>query len=245
MWENLKTDPFFRVVIVSVIGILALGLLLNLFSGQGGLLGFGSYPNGWMMNGGEHMSRGGAYGGGYGISFGSLVGGLLALLIKLLIFILVISIVIGIFTWIRNYMAKNNNTPWVQSVNSDPFLKTTGIITIAILVLVLASGIFSGFTGYGMGGGYSLAYGIAGLLAVLIKLLSYVLVISLIVAAVLYIKKHYESGNMNIFGTAKTATANVNINTMDVDKASTNVPGATNTDRTASPNTSNDFKGKK
>lgn len=214
MWENLRNDPFFRVVLVAVVGILAFGLLLNLFSGQGGFLGFGGYSYGGMMNEGGHMG----YGGGYNYSFGSLIGVLLALLIKLLIFILAIAVVIGIFTWIRNFMAKNNNTPWVQTINSDPLLRTVTGITLAILGLVLISGIFGSFTGYGMGGygsmygmgGYSPIYGIAGLLTVLIRLLSYILVISLIVAAVIYIKKQYESGNVNLFGTDKAANGKAN-----------------------------------
>ncbi|HYE84481.1 MAG TPA: hypothetical protein VEG39_20250 [Clostridia bacterium] len=217
MWENLKNDPFFRVVLVAVIGILAFGLLLNLFSGQGGLMGFGNYPYGGMMSEGGHMG----YSGGYGFSFGNLVGSLMVLLVKLLIFILIVSLLIGSFTWVKNLMVKNNNAPWVQAVNSDPLLRTVGIITVTILGLVLISGFFGGFMGYGMGG-YNLAYGIASLLAVLIRLLSYILVISLIVAAVIYIKKQYESGNVNLFGTDKTAASNMN--TTGTDKTKNDKP---------------------
>ncbi len=233
MWENLKNDPFFRVVMVAVIGILAFGLLFNLFSGQGGFLGFGGYPSGGMMAGEGHMGSG----SGYGLTYGSLISWLLALLIKLLIFILVVAVVLGIFTWFRSFIAKDSNAPWLQSIKSDPFLRTISVITLAILGLVLVSGIFGSVTGYGMGG-YNPMYGIAGLLAALIRLLSYILVISLIVAAVMYTKKQYESGSVNLFGT------NAPSNSTGTNTAAAIIVSPTGIDKTANNHVENELKAK-
>ncbi|KNY28067.1 hypothetical protein [Pseudobacteroides cellulosolvens] len=145
--------------------------------------------------------------GGYGTSIDTFVGGLLILLVKLLMVILVIAVIIGVGVWIKNAFFKNANTnKLIQVINNDPILKTVLVITIAVIGVIFLLALLGSFTGSslilgsgmsehgGMIGGYSSVLSIAGLLYLLIKALSFVLVVSLILALVAYIKKQADQG---------------------------------------------------
>ena len=62
--------------------------------------------------------------------------------------------------------------------------------------------------GNSFGFGFNPTYSIAGLLTLLIKVLMFVLIVSLILALVAYLKKQYDAGNLNFFGTGKSQEAN-------------------------------------
>ena len=201
MAGDFKNDPILRTILVVFIGVLAFGLLFNLFTGGGTTMG------------GEHMGNMGTA-GGYGYSFGGLIGGLLLLLVKLLMVVLVVAVVVGIIVWIKNNFFQNTNSQFMQSINKDPILKTISVVTLVIIGIVLLFALFGSFSQYGMGyggqmGGYGYNSGfnstnsIAGLLALLVKVLMFVLVISLILAVAAYLKKQYDAGTLNFFGTSK------------------------------------------
>jgi len=138
----------------------------------------------------------------------------------------------------------NINMQILKPINDDPILKTIVSITAAVLGIIVVIALMQGFlnpsTGYngnmgyniGMSGGigYSMGtssgigygmgglnptLGVAGLLALLIKVLSFVLVVSLILAVVAYLKKQYDAG---IFNAQKVVNSEVNTN------ANTNSP---------------------
>ena len=204
MAQDFKNDPVLRTILVVFIGVLAFGLLFNLFTGGGTTMG------------GEHMGNMGTA-GGYGFSFGGLIGALLILLVKLLLVVLVIAVAVSIFVWIKNNFIQNGNSKFMQSFNKDPMLKTISVVTLAIIGIVLLFALFSSFGQSGMGyggnmGGYGFGFSptnsIAGLLTLLEKVLMFVLVVSLILAVVAYLKKQYDAGNLNLFGTGKSQEAN-------------------------------------
>lgn len=151
---------------------------------------------------------------GGNISFGGLIGGLLVLLVKLLLVVLVIAVVVGIFVWIKNNFFQNKNSQFMQSISKDPILKTISVVTLVIIGIVLLFALFNNFGQSGMvyGGymgsnsfsfGFNPTYSIAGLLTLLAKVLMFVLVVSLILALVAYLKKQYDAGTLNFFGSGK------------------------------------------
>lgn len=211
---DFKNDSILRTILVVFIGILAFCLLFNLFTGGG-----------TTMDGG-HMGNMGASGG---LSFGGLIGGLLLLLVKILMIVLVVAVLIGIFVWIKNNFFQNSSSSqFLQSINKDPILKTVSIVTVVIIGIVLLFALFNSFSqsGMGFGGqmganiiGFNPMYSIAGLLTLLSKVLMFILVVSLIMAAVAYIKKQYDAGNLNFFAPAKSQEVNAvpnNVNSQQI-----------------------------
>ncbi len=181
MWENLTKDPLIRMMLVVFIGILAFGIFFNLLTGSNGMAG---YAGG--MGGGEHMGNM----GGYGYSFGNMIGGLLMLLINILVIVLVIAVVAGIVVWAKNTFGKVSMPTYVKTMSNDPFIRTITIITAAVIGLMLVMALFNGFASPGyMGMG---SFGVSGILVLLIKLLTFVLTISLVVAAFIYIREQYD-----------------------------------------------------
>ncbi|MDF2522960.1 MAG: hypothetical protein K0R31_601 [Clostridiales bacterium] len=201
MSGDFRNDSLLRTILVVFFGVLAFGLLFNLFTGGGTTMG-------------EHMGNMG-YASGYGFSLGGLIVGLLALLVKILMVVLVAAVVIGAFAWVKNNFLQNNNSQWMQSINKDPVLKTISVVTLAIIGIVFLCALFSSFgqTGIGFGGylggyGFNPIYSMAGILVLLVRVLMFVLIVSLILAVVTYLKKQYDSGNLNFFGAGKNQGAN-------------------------------------
>lgn len=205
MWENLTKDPLIRMMLVVFIGILTFGIFFNLLIGNNGMTGYAG-----SMGGGEHTGNMGSMGGS-GYPFGNMIGGLLMLLINILVIVLVISVVAGIVIWAKNTFYKGNMPPFAQTMRNDPFIRTISIITAAVIGLMLVMALFNGFAspGYiGMGG----TFGVSSILVLLIKLLIFVLTISLLVAAFIYIREQYDrkgtgygENDMNLGGTTTTA----------------------------------------
>ena len=191
MTKGYMGDPLVRIMLVIILGTIALGLLFSMLTGGGTM---------------DHMGGMGGY--GYGGSLDTFLGGLLILLVKLLLVVLVIAVVVGIAAWIWNTFFKNTNLQFVQAIKNDPVLKTISTVTLAIIGIVLlfallgsltgaGAGVSSGIHGYGAMGGFNPALSIAGLLNLLIKVLSFVLVISLILALLAFLKKQYDAGVFN------------------------------------------------
>lgn len=151
--------------------------------------------------------------GYYNYSLGGLLSWILILLAKLFMILLVVVVVLGIAAWIRETFFKNNNSKLQKTLGNDPILKSAVVVTLVILGIVIVAVLFNSFMmqpGLGMsfntgrlrGGfyyGYSPAFSIVGLLALLIKILTFILILSLVLAAVVYLKNQYESGNLNFF----------------------------------------------
>lgn len=199
--QNTEKDPLVRALLVIIFGTIAFGLLFNLFTGGGNM---------------EHMSTG--MGTMSGNSLDSFLAGLLILLVKLLIVILVIAVIIGIVMWIKNNFFKNTNLQFMQIIKNDPILKAVTAITVAILGIILVLSLISGISGQGMMGygisvgtmgGFNSTLSIYGLLSLLIKVLSFVLIISLILSLLAFLKKQYDAGYFNTLKTQNTnATQN-------------------------------------
>lgn len=194
---NFKNNPLFRAIFVLIIGILAFELLFSQFTG------------GVETMGGNHMDMGNM-GGSSGFTLSGLISGLLVLLVKILMVLLVAAVIIGIIVWLRNNFFKNTNFNIMKSIKNDPILKTISVVTIAIIGIILLFALMGSFSqnSMGYGGhsgnfgfdfGYNPMYGIAGLLTILVKILMFILVVSLILAAVTYLKNQFDQGNL--FGT--------------------------------------------
>jgi hypothetical protein len=159
--------------------------------------------------------------GGYNYSLSGTLGTLLYLVVKLLIVVLAVVVVLGVITWIRDTLFKNDSSKIIRDIKSDPLLKAVSVITLAIIGIVflfaiINSVLFTGMAG-GMGGGiahqggymgYNAAFGIAGILYLLIRVLMFILVISLVLAGLMYVKSLYESGKLNIFNTTNVTNEN-------------------------------------
>jgi cell division protein FtsL len=217
---NFKNNPLLRAVLVFAIGIFAFELLFSSFTGGGDTMG------GHMDMGSSSMN------GSYG-SFSGLISGLLILLVKILMVLLIAAVIVGVFVWVRNNFFKNSNFNIVQSIKNDPILKTISVITIAIIGIVLIFALLGsfgqnqiGFSGqmgnYGFSFGYNPIYSIAGLLLILVKVLMFILVVSLILAAITYLKNQYDKGNLS-FLSNQTQSKNSTIN-----NEQTTQPGNTN-----------------
>lgn len=132
---------------------------------------------------------------GYGLSFGSLIGWLLMLLIRILTIVLIVSVIVGAFIWIRGTLLRESDSPLLRAVRNDPVLRVVSLVTLSIIGLMLIFPILGGFMNLGYG--FNPVYGISWMLISLIKILMVVLAVSLIMAAVIYIKNQYEKGNLN------------------------------------------------
>jgi len=182
--QEKNNDPIIRSLIIIIIGTIAFGLLFNLLTGGSGM---------------EHM---GNMGGSNAGTLGGFLGGLLLLLIKLLIVVLVIAVIVGVAMWIKNAFFQNNNYKFVQAINRDPILKTVVYITAAIVGLVILFSLLGNFTNMGANTyGFEMhaamgnaGLGLYGIVTLLIKVLTFVLVVSLIMALVAFIKKQYDLG---------------------------------------------------
>lgn len=169
----------------------------------------------------EHMGNMGV--AGYG-SLGGTLSGLLVLLVKLLMVVLVIAIIVGIVIWIKNTFFKNTNSKFMQSINNDPILKTVVYISLGIIGLVIVFALLGSLNnpGFGYGGmmtGAAASFSITGIMSLLVKVLLFVLVISLILALVAYVKKQYDAGAFN-----KSASGSVQSDT-GVEGSAQNTPG--------------------
>ncbi|HYH02148.1 MAG TPA: hypothetical protein VEC37_03530 [Bacillota bacterium] len=153
-------------------------------------------------------------GGNYGFSIGNFIGGLLIFFFKLLVLALIVALIAGVFVWIKNSFFKDGAPQFknqtIQTLTNDPILKAVSLTLLAIVGLVLVFALFDGFNGYGgnmmqngVYGGFTfnLAPGaslsIISLLLFLTKLLMWILVIALVMAAIVFVKNQYESGNLN------------------------------------------------
>ncbi len=210
-WD-FKNNPLLRAILVFVIGIVAFELLFNSFTG-------GEESMGDHMDMGSNMSSG----GGYGYTISGLISGLLVILVKILMILLVAAVIVGIIVWVKNNFfkdAKSSNI--MQSIKNDPILKTISVVTLAIIGIVLLFALlgsfnqtgmgFSGHAGnFGFGFGYNSMYSITGLLTILVKVLMFILIVSLILAAVSYLKKQYDQGNLNLFSNKNQATGSAGV----------------------------------
>ena len=162
-----------------------------------------------MEHAGNNALSGGGMYGGYGYSLGNLLGAFIVLLVKLLLIVLVVVVILAIAAWIRDNVFKNNSSKIVQVVNQDPVLKIVAVTTATILGLILLLALVGNLAGPNMGGGnqfgggmnygYNPGLGIAGLMMTLVQVLTIIFVLSLIIAAVVYVSTQYSSGNLNIF----------------------------------------------
>ena len=199
MHENGKDDPLIRTLLIIILGTIAFSLLFQLFKG------------------GNNMDMGMGNMGNTGYSMDGLLGGLLGLLFNLLIMALVVGAIIAIVQWVRKSFFKDAN-PKTMQLFSDPLLKTVAVVVGAVFGLILLFGVFGNFFNTGMGygmNGFSSSLSLYGLLTLLIKIMAIVLVVSVILALVAYLKKQYEAGAFNAFrnnGTG-TDTGNNNSNT--------------------------------
>lgn len=210
MFEDLKKSVLLKTMLVILIGLFALDQLLNLISG-GGSMNHNSMASGNMM-------------GGYNYSFGGLLSSVLMLLVNLFMILLVVVVILGIIAWVRETFFKGGTIQLPKALGNDPLIKSVTVITLAILGLVLIAALFNGMMNPGYGGrGGNLFYGfnpvlsIVGVLSLLIRLLTFVLIISLILAVIIYLKNQYESGKLNFFGEAKdnTTAATLNVSTVN------------------------------
>lgn len=155
---------------------------------------------------------------GYNYSLGGTLGALLYLIIKLLIVVLAVVVVLGVIVWVRDNLFKNDSSKIVREIKNDPLLKAVSVITLAIVGIVFLFAIMNGFlnpgvsTNMSMGMehqgvymGYNPSYGIAGVLFLLIRVLMFILVISLVLAGLIYLKDLYENGKLNLFATSDNA----------------------------------------
>jgi hypothetical protein len=233
---NIKDDPIIRTLLIIIIGTIAFGLLFNIFIGGGSSMG-------------EHYASNMS---GSAFSIDVFLSGILILLVKLLLGVLVIAVIVGVVMWIKNAFFKNMsiNTQILKPIHDDPILRTIAGITAAVLGIIIILALLHGFLmpsmGYGMGYsmngnmGYGMGYSmnggmgygmgglnpilsVAGLLGLLIKVLSFVLVVSLILAVVAYLKKQYDQG---VFSSPRTASNAVK------SSESINVPILINEDNT-------------
>lgn len=153
--------------------------------------------------------------GGYNYSLGGSISTLLYLIIKLMIVVLAVVIVLGVIVWVRDNLFKNDSSKIVKDIKNDPLLKVVTVITLAIVGIVFLFAIINGILNPGVSGsmgngmehqggyiGYNPMYGISGILFLLIRALMFILVISLVLAGLTYLKDLYENGKLNVFDTS-------------------------------------------
>lgn len=155
--------------------------------------------------------------GTYGYSLGSTLSTLLYVVVKVLIIVLAVVVVLGVIVWIRDNLFKNDSSKIVQTIKSDPLLKAVSVITLSVVGLVVLFAVMNtmmspgsntgGFQG-NMNASYNPVMGIQGILIMLIRVLMFILVISLALAAFMYVKGLYENGKLNIFSTTSVPSNN-------------------------------------
>lgn len=168
--------------------------------------------------------------GGYNYSLSGTIGTLLYLIIKLMVVVLAVVVLLGVIVWVRDNLFKNDSSKIVRDIKSDPLLKVVVVITLAIVGIVFLFAIINGILNFGVsssmgvgiehqGGnmGYNPSLGVSGVLFLLIRVLMFILVISLVLAGLGYLKELYESGKLNIF-----ESPNKNNNTIITDIGNTN-----------------------
>ncbi|MCX7922260.1 MAG: hypothetical protein N3B21_09660 [Clostridia bacterium] len=179
MAGNLRNAPIIRAILIVLIGTLAFNLLFSLFNGGGNTM--------------DHM-------GGMGFSLASL----LVFIINILMVVLVIALVVGAFIWARNNFFKNANSQIMQSINKDPVLRTILTVTGAIIGIIFIFALLNSFSpsgmGFGLGFGFNPLHSIAVLLMLITRILTIVLILSVIMAIVSYLKTQYDKGNLNLSG---------------------------------------------
>ncbi|MBB6214990.1 hypothetical protein HNQ80_001079 [Anaerosolibacter carboniphilus] len=106
----MKNNPFVKMMMVALLGIIGLSLLQSLVFGSGFGLGFTMRGN----YGGEHMYMGTGYGFGYGGS----ISYLLLLMIKVLFVVFVIGLVAGIIVWIKNNLFTTEDVETIKNTFS-------------------------------------------------------------------------------------------------------------------------------
>lgn len=148
--------------------------------------------------------------GANGYYLGGTIGAMLYLIIKLLIIVLAVVVILGVIAWVRENLIKNDSLKIVRDIKSDPLLRAVSVITLTIVGIVFFFSLIHNviFSTMNMGAGhqggamgYNPTYGIAGVLFLLIRVLMFILVISLVLAGVTYLKDLYEKGKLNIFST--------------------------------------------
>lgn len=145
---------------------------------------------------------------GNSYSLGGTFSTLLLLLTKLLIIVLAVLVVLGVIAWIRDNFLKNKDSKLMQNVNEDPILKAVVVITASVIGLVLVFTLLSSLFNTG-GMYYNHILNMTGIIMILIKLLMFILVISLVLAGIMYFKNQYENGNLtlNLFTTNNTTNS--------------------------------------
>jgi hypothetical protein len=159
--------------------------------------------------------------GTYGYSLGSTLGALLYVIVKVLIIVLAVVVVLGVIVWIRDNLFRNDSSKIVQTIKSDPLLKAVSVITLAVVGLVLLFAVLNGIMNPGLHANYNMgrfqgtmnasynpAMGIEGILVMLIRILMFILVVSLALAAFMYVKTLYENGKLNMFSTTSVPPDN-------------------------------------
>lgn len=178
---------------------------------------------------------------GYNYSVGGTLGVFLYLIIKLLIVVLAVVVVLGIIVWVRDNLFKNESSKIVRDIKSDPLLKAVSVITLAIVGSVFLFALINGILNPGASTnmsagmefqrgymGYNPSYGIEGVLFLLIRVLMFILVISLVLAGLTYLKDLYENGKLNIFNSSnmsnqsKIIVETSNRNNTDTNNTDTN-----------------------
>lgn len=150
---------------------------------------------------------------------GGTISALLFLITKLLIIILAIVVIAGVITWIRDNFIKNNNSKLMKDINNDPVLKSVAVITCSIIGLVIFFSILNSLIHPGTSldlatAVYSPTLGMSGVLMILIRVLMCIFIVSLVLAAIVYFKNQYESGNLNLFSNKPNQSGNM-INNVD------------------------------
>lgn len=150
---------------------------------------------------------------------GGTISALLFLITKLLIIILAIVVIAGVITWIRDNFIKNNNSKLMKDINNDPVLKSVAVITCSIIGLVIFFSILNSLihpgTSFDLATAvYSPTLGMSGVLMILIRVLMCIFIVSLVLAAIVYFKNQYESGNLNLFSNKPNQSGNM-INNVD------------------------------
>lgn len=134
---------------------------------------------------------------GASYSLGGTFSTLLLLLTKLLIIVLAVLVILGVIAWVRDNFLKNKESKLMQNVNEDPILKAVVVITASVIGLVLVFTLLSSLFNTG-GMYYNHILNMTSIIMILIKLLMFILVISLVLAGVMYFKNQYENGNLNL-----------------------------------------------
>lgn len=173
--------------------------------------------------------------GGYNYFLGGSLGTLFYLIIKLMIVVLAVFVVLNVIVWIRDDLFKNDSSKIVRDIKNDPLLRGVTTITLAIVGIVLLFAVINSFLDLGMSnsmssamgnqGGhmsYNPGYGIAGVLFLLIRVLMFILVISLILAGLTYLKELYEKGKLNIFNSSNKSDIIINTDSGNTNNSDTN-----------------------